>query len=184
MNEETQAPLIGIAGFKRAGKDTLARAIRQLNGYDIVGFSDAIVAELEAITGFEITDTMKEQPVPGMPGVTFRDLLVRHGTYRRRMLKSYWIDKMAATVATSLIAGRGVIVTGVRLMEEFHWIRSNGGQVIWLDRRGFESDGTYTEANQAHVCDVRIVNDGDIDAVACRALDRLQKHREFLRRAA
>lgn len=184
MNHETQAPLIGIAGFKRAGKDTLARAIRKLNGYDVVGMSDAIVAEVEAITGFEITDPMKEEPVPGSPDITFRDLLIRHGTQRRQLLKSYWIDQMAAAVGAAIVAGRGVIVTGVRISEEFQWIRRNGGQVIWLSREGCDSDGTYTEEDQAHCCDVRIVNDGAIDMVASRALDRLRQRRAFLRNAA
>ncbi|MBN8924131.1 MAG: hypothetical protein BGP10_04320 [Rhodanobacter sp. 68-29] len=183
MNHDT-TPLIGIAGFKRAGKDTLARALRTLNGYDIIGMSDAIIAEVQEITGWEITDAMKEDPVPGSPDTTFRDLLVRHGTARRRILKSYWIDKMAASVAASLIAGRGVIVTGVRLTEEFHWIRGNAGQVIWLSRAGFESDGTYTEENQAHQCDIQLVNDGDINQVASSALDQLRQSRLNLGKAA
>lgn len=184
MNQETHAPLIGIAGFKRSGKDTLARAIRKLNGYDIIGMSDAIVAEVEAMTGFEITDPMKEEPVPGSPDITFRDLLVRHGTQRRQLLKSYWIDQMAAAVGASIVAGHGVIVTGVRITEEFQWIRRNGGQVIWLSREGCESDGSYTEEDKAHCCDVRVANDGAIDIVASRAIDLLRHRRVFLRSAA
>ncbi|UJJ60446.1 hypothetical protein [Rhodanobacter denitrificans] len=184
MNHETHAPLIGIAGFKRAGKDTLARAIRQLNGYRIIGMSDAIVEEVRSATGFEISDAMKDQPVPGSPGTTFRDLLIRHGTQRRQVLNSYWIDKMAATVATSLLAGRGVIVTGVRLDEEFHWIHGNGGQVIWVSRCGVDSDGTYTEPDQAQRCDIHVVNDGNIDVLASHTLDRLRQQRAIVLNAA
>lgn len=182
MNHPTA--LIGIAGFKRSGKDTLARALRKLNRYDVIGMSDAIVGEVEAITGFEISDAMKEQAVPGSPDMTFRDLLVRHGTQRRQMLKSYWIDKMAATVASSFLAGHGAIVTGVRIAEEFQWIRHNGGQLVWLSRPGFDSDGSYTEEDQAHLCDVHVVNDGDIDQVANRVLDQLRRQQGHLKSAA
>jgi len=135
--------------------------------------SDAIVAEVEQLTGWEITDEMKEQVIPGQPGVTYRDVLIQHGERRRAMLPSYWTDEMAQQVHASLLAGKGVIVAGLRMEEEFQWIRRNGGRVIWLTRHGIVSNGHATEADQSHLCDLPVANDGDIEQVASKAFDGL-----------
>jgi hypothetical protein len=130
------APLIGIAGKARAGKNTLADFLQaQYGGYQY-SFANPIRAMLKAGFGVDLdTDywnAKKEEVIPAI-GRSPRELMQTLGTQwgRRTVHPELWL-----ILATGVLNARGpgMIVSDIRFENEAAWVRKLGGTVIHLYR--------------------------------------------------
>jgi hypothetical protein len=167
-------PLIGLAGFKRSGKDTIARALVAHYGYHQAAFADALRREVHEIDGVPpVPDEMKDAPLPGRKGTTYRDLLIQRGMARRAEDPGYWIKALNAALCGRLYTGERVVISDVRLPNEMAWIKAAGGLIVWVRRDGICSSGHATEQDNSRACDFTIYNDGSHPAILAVRLVRM-----------
>lgn len=124
--------IIGLAGKKRSGKDTIYRiASDKLDGRTgRIGFADAVKHEVSEATGFRM-DFIEEHKKD------FRSLLQVWGTEFRRNLcgNEYWIEKMDVALKACKEHYDYVFITDVRFDNECEFIKNNGGQIVRVERR-------------------------------------------------
>ncbi len=133
----SKAPVIGVAGRARSGKDTLVSFIQAARGYGYrYGFADPIKRMLLALN-IDCTDPFwvdnKEAVIPVL-GVSLRRLLQTLGTEWGRELinPDLWVILAKQTLADN---GPGMLISDVRFENEAKWIRAAGGRIIHI-RRG------------------------------------------------
>ena len=133
--------LIGICGFARTGKDSLARFLEELLSTSnqrckITSFAyylkkdiDAFVQSRLNISAF--TEDPKEKEI-------IRPLLVCWGTeiIRNKIDTDYWIRKMHNVRVVHRSQGIQTIIPDVRFANEVEWIHSLGGTTIYIEREG------------------------------------------------
>ena len=89
--QERLPSLIGLCGFKRAGKDTVARELVASFGYQRFAFADAVREELQRTQGIAPPpDNQKD--VAGADGKSYRDKLIELGEGRRRAAHLFWVQ--------------------------------------------------------------------------------------------
>ena len=133
--------MIGIAGFARTGKDSLASMIKSLLEKDshkckISSFAQHLKKDLDSFLQSRLgisafTEDSKEKEI-------IRPLLVCWGTevIRNKINKDHWIEKMHSACVTNNLQGLKTIIPDVRFQNEVEWIYSLGGTVIYLERKG------------------------------------------------
>lgn len=155
--------IIGLAGFKRSGKDTLAGGLCDFFGFRKLSFGAAIreeVAQRFAVS--PVSDKDKDKPLNGDCGQSYRELLLTHGMARRMAWPTYWIDKLATEAHQLLDQGDRIVISDVRMPDEIDWIRKNRGVVVWINRPGVASDGESTEQDNRHLCDYVVENNNEV----------------------
>lgn len=166
--------IVGLAGLKRSGKDTLAHEMMRMDGYMRMAMADALRAEIWAEQGVPpMPDSMKDLPLPGREdGSTYRDLMRHRGGARRLEHPEYWVRKveLAVRMIDTLAATHGLpwpcyVIPDVRMDNEIEWIRSMGGVIVWVRRPGITSDGHVTEGDLSEHADFIVVNDGSVEAL-------------------
>lgn len=144
--------VIGIAGFKGVGKDTLADALEtSVNKLPMIGsigrfaFAAPLYAMMDALLPFigidpnkePTTRENKETPLPVIGG-SRRVLLQTLGTEWGRMLdQDFWLKILEARINSSRFDV--VMVTDVRFDNEAKLIHDRGGFIINIERPGFGS---------------------------------------------
>ena len=161
-----QAPLIGITGRARSGKDTVANFIIAAIGGYRYSFADPIRAMLVPL-GVDMSDpywqARKEEPIPAL-GVSPRRMMQTLGTEWGRQLinPDLWLIMAHQRL---LQHGSGMVISDVRFDNEAAWIRKHGGRIIHV----FRPD---TKAVEAHASedgiemqdtDVRLFNSGTLE---------------------
>lgn len=172
-----QAPLIGIAGRARSGKDTVANFIVAAIGGYRYSFADPIRAMLAPL-GVDMSDpywqARKEEPIPAL-GVSPRRMMQTLGTEWGRQLinPDLWLIMAHQRLLQS---GPGMIIPDVRFDNEAAWIRKHGGRIIHVVRPD-------TKAVEAHASEDGIeVQDTDARLFNSGTLEELQLSvRELLR---
>ncbi len=135
--------IVGIAGKKRHGKDTLASYLTTaLKGYKVVrlGFADALKAEVAKATECPVSFIEANKDA-------FRPILQWWGTDFRRTFQTpdYWLCKFEAKLPTNV---NFILVPDVRFENEAKLIESLGGVVIHVERTGYSDDGdTHVSEN-------------------------------------
>jgi len=133
--------LIGICGFARTGKDSLARFLEGLlsnpnQRCKLTSFAYYLKKDIDAflqsrlnISAFTEDPTEKE---------IIRPLLVCWGTeiIRNKIDTDYWIRKMHNVRAVHRSQGITTIIPDVRFSNEVEWIHSLGGATIYIEREG------------------------------------------------
>lgn len=166
------APLyIGIAGAKRAGKDTLARKLQAILGLPIDSFAAPLrkfVAELAGMGGLDTLEVHKETPIPWLDGITARSMMQTVGTeWGRQMVHpDLWVRSLFARLPA------GGIIPDVRFPNEAEAIRQRGGIVIRVSRAGTgHGDGHASETPlPANLVDIEVTNDSTPREMAIRVL--------------
>lgn len=177
----TNAPIVGLIGKKRSGKDTFGLALIEAHGFTRVAFADPVrqaALDLDPYVGrpalpgqlapqreIRLSDVIDsigwEAAKDYVPEV--RRILENFGTNSIRKLDpDFWVrmalEKIQATEGP-------VVVTDVRFPNEADKIRELGGIVVRIIRPGFES------APGSHLCetslddyeaDVDFYNDADV----------------------
>jgi len=174
--------LIGIAGYARTGKDTLA-AIFERYGYERRGFADPVRAILYALDPLvriddgvasvaQLVDAFGWEEAKAYGEV--RALLQRLGTEggRRHLGENVWVDTLLRTPS----AGR-IVVSDVRFPNEADAIRERGGIVVRLTRPGVSAlnDHPSEHALDDYEFDYRVVNESveNLEREAVRILGEL-----------
>jgi hypothetical protein len=128
----TRPILIGLHGRARAGKDTVGSLLVRM-GLDRVAFADPLKHMLMAmgLDDYHFEGEAKERPIFWL-GKSPRQLLQTLGTEWGRELvhPEIWVRIAGGEIAASHLAGRGVVVTDVRMQDEADYIRRCGGE-IW-----------------------------------------------------
>ena len=133
--------LIGIAGFARTGKDSLASILahileEQYNQCKISPFAYYLKKDVDSFLQSRLnisafTEDPKEKEI-------IRPLLVCWGTkiIRDKIDKEYWIRKMHSVHAVHKSKDIKTIIPDVRFQNEVEWIHSLGGATIYVEREG------------------------------------------------
>ena len=172
-----QAPLIGIAGRARSGKDTVANFIVAAIGGYRYSFADPIRAMLAPL-GVDMSDpywqARKEEPIPAL-GVSPRRMMQTLGTEWGRQLinPDLWLIMAHQRLLQN---GPGMVISDVRFNNEAAWIRKHGGRIIHVIRPD-------TKAVEAHASEDGIeMQDTDARLFNSGTLEELQLSvRELLR---
>ena len=129
------APVIGLHGRARSGKDTVASFILAQRGGYIYSFADPIRAMLAPL-GIDMRDPYwqerKEEVIPAI-GVSPRRMMQTLGTEWGRELIN---PELWLILAKQLLlnCGPGMVIADVRFENEAEWVRSQGGRVIHIER--------------------------------------------------
>ena len=130
-----QAPLIGIAGRARSGKDTVANFIVAAIGGYRYSFADPIRTMLAPL-GVDMNDpywqARKEDVIPAL-GVSPRRMMQTLGTEWGRNLinPDLWLVMAHQRLLRN---GPGMVISDVRFENEAAWIRKHGGRIIHVIR--------------------------------------------------
>lgn len=149
--------LIGLCGFKRSGKDTVARGLAEVYGFERFAFADALREEVAALDGISQPDDAQKD-VRGANGQSYRDALIARGQARRAQDPDYWVKALASSIAQPP-APANIVITDCRFPNEIDWIRDTGGQLVWVWRDGIVSNGHITERDWRPACDIVLHND-------------------------
>lgn len=166
--------LVGIAGPKRSGKNTLAAGLCAATGLKEVSFAGPLrtfVADILGITLDEL-EQRKEQPVDWLDGVTPRAMMQTVGTEwgRSTVHRDLWLRSLFARLPSG-----GGVISDVRFPNEAQAILDRGGVVLRLSREG-------TGTGDAHASEVplpdslvshEIKNDGTPEDLVREALARV-----------
>ena len=161
-----QAPLIGIAGRARSGKDTVANFIVAAIGGYRYNFADPIRAMLTPL-GVDMSDpywqARKEEPIPAL-GVSPRRMMQTLGTEWGRQLinPDLWLIMAHQRLLQS---GPGMVISDVRFDNEAAWIRKHGGRIIHVIRPEAKAIEAHASEDGIEVLDtdVRLFNSGTLE---------------------
>ena len=134
-----QYNLIGIAGFARTGKDSLASILAHLlegqsHRCKITSFAYYLKKDIDSFLQSRLnisafTEDPKEKEI-------IRPLLVCWGTkiIRDKIDSEYWIRKMHNVRVVHRSQGIKTIIPDVRFQNEVEWVHSLGGATIYIER--------------------------------------------------
>lgn len=153
--------IVGIAGPKRSGKDTLARLLSSALNVEVHSFAAPIRQFVAGLLGWTLDELedRKETPVQWLDGVTPRQMMQSLGTeWGRQMVHpELWLRSLAARLPEG-----GAVVCDVRFDNEAEAIRKLGGKVIRLSRPGAGQGDDHASERPIsdHLVDFEIANDG------------------------
>lgn len=179
------APLIGLGGRLRSGKDTVADHLVSRYGFIKIGMSEPLNDALLTLNPLIPVNAHEDQTAIGLTGqfVRYSDLIDRVGYVeakrnpevrallqrlgtdvgRKLIDENVWVDMMARIVTDHLDAGTPVVVTGIRYLNEVDVIRDMLGSSWWVSRP-ITSIGVAADQILAHESE-RGVNEADFDKV-------------------
>lgn len=161
------APVVGIAGRARVGKDTLTDfLLAQYGGYRH-SFAAPLKSMLKAGFNLDFDDPYwvdrKETVIPAL-GRSPRELMQTLGTEWGRMLvhPDVWLILATGTLHNR---GPGMIVSDLRFENEAAWVRRMGGVVIHLQREAAPQVKDHkSEAGIAvQPVDLQVFNNGSLE---------------------
>lgn len=176
--------VLGLSGYARAGKDTLADCLVANYGFTKKSFAQPMKDALAAldpnidVDGYRLhlstaLDKIGWEPLKAM-STEIRPLLQRFGTEVGRQMfgENFWVD----LALNSIPDGDKVVFADVRFPNEADAIRELGGQVWRITRDGFgpANDHVSEHALNDYDFDARIDNNKDIEHL-CSILDNLLK---------
>jgi hypothetical protein len=158
--------IIGIAGFRRCGKDTLARAIAELaqaRGFLVatVAFADPLRKAASAAYGVDVaefTDDKLKDAVVEAWGIPRRQMLINLGEAMRGVDPDHWVKAWRQVVTKVHVDWQDarnaegvrypllILTPDLRRVNEAQAIHAAGGVNILLRRSGVTWDGHINEA--------------------------------------
>lgn len=177
--------LIGLTGYARSGKSTVAGILRERDNFVEHSSADPIRRMARDILGVSLAelDEIKTVPQDILGGKTPRFLMQTLGTEwgREMIAPDLWINVCMQHVARSRLAGNPVVISDVRFPNEAHAIRKAGG-VIWrVLRPGVEvaahASETSVDLIGADVVIPNLTDMRDLSAEVMAALDRMVEAR-------
>jgi hypothetical protein len=140
--------IIGVCGFIGSGKDTVADYLQNFHEFRRESFASTLKDAVAAVFGWDRTllegrtkeaREWREQVDPwwatrlGMPDLTPRLMLQLWGTEvcRRGFHDDIWIASLENKLRTSK---DNVVISDCRFPNEIAAIKSQGGQVLWVQR--------------------------------------------------
>jgi hypothetical protein len=171
LNPSPTAPkIIGLAGYARAGKDTVAGIINRLYGHQVTSFSD-ILREFNYAQNLFLSDGCRLNKVVDRVGwerareiyPEIRDLQQLTGTEAARNIlgQSVWVDAWMRRVSE---AGGLWVNPSTRFVNEGEAIKALGGVVLRVVKPGIKAvnDHPSDTAMDGYDFDGLIMNDGTL----------------------
>jgi len=175
MIAQSGYPLIGINGFKGAGKDTVAGHLARMYGFTHYAFADKLkqaVANLFGITVDQVNEfkeIMKDDLPKGevhlqiMNETTWafdwREFLQRFGTEmgRNTFGSEFWVNLLMSKPFYG-----PVVISDARFQNEMIAIKNQGGKIVRIERPGCEAEEHVSEREpDFKLVDYTIKNDLD-----------------------
>jgi len=171
---QARPPLyIGIAGGRRAGKDTLANGLASALALPCDSFAAPLRQFVASLLGLSLRelDSRKEDAIDWLAEFTPRHLMQAAGIEwgRDRVHPELWVRSLFARLPA------GGLVPDVRFANEAHAIRRRGGVVIRVNRTGHGIHQTHTNEQPLpdELIDIEVSNDGSQADLVRRTLDQL-----------
>ncbi len=139
----TTPRLIGIAGKKQHGKDTLAKyLLTQFPSSYRIGFADELKEEVADACQVTVPEIEKNKPL-------YRPILQWWGTeFRRNKEKDYWLKAMEEHLECFTEAFI-ILIPDVRFFNEADFIKSRGGILLKVVRTNYPDDNdTHASENE------------------------------------
>lgn len=204
------APLIGLGGKLRAGKDVIGDYLEEHHGYTKLGMSDALNEALLKLNPLipmqeyeylrpsyvryqELHDAVGYVEAKKNPEV--RRLLQMLGTEvgREMIDPDVWVNIAVRKIQALRAEGTPVVITAVRFPNEVEMIRRLGGTTVWIERpteartdagEDIQSHASETSVNDS-MFNLRIWNNGTLDQLyaGVEQILKLEESWEFLPRS-
>lgn len=169
-----QIEILGLSGWARSGKDTVADYLVKHEGYTKVSFAqtirDALVALDPEIRVDGVSCNLSQVEVMGWEALkslspSIRPLLQRMGTEVGRQMfgEDFWVDAAINRIPD----GSKVVFADVRYPNEAKAVKSLGGEVWRIERLGVgpANDHESEHAMNDYKFDRQLRNDGDVDSL-------------------
>ena len=180
--------IIGLAGFKRTGKDTFASYFP--SNFTRMAFAEPLKQAAAIIYDVPITvfeDELKDATNEKW-GITHRDMLINLGQKMREVDPDHWVKLMKSRILSSQLRSspddtdQHILITDVRQPNELQMIEHLGGAVYLVQRKGVAWNGHPTEkmATQLEHFAGRIEN---LLPLGCTDPEMLRKSAEHFRKA-
>ena len=181
--------IIGLAGFKRTGKDTFASYFP--SNFIRMAFAEPLKQAAAIIYDVPITvfeDELKDATNEKW-GITHRDMLINLGQKMREVDPDHWVKLMKSRILSSQLRSspddtdQHILITDVRQPNELQMIEHLGGAVYLVQRKGVAWNGHPTEkmATQLEHFAGRIEN---LLPLGCTDPEMLRKSAEHFRKAS
>lgn len=156
-------PIVGLAGPKRAGKGTAARALTDA-GYQLVSFARPLKDMLIAMGLTERDlDEGKELPHPLLGGLQPRWAMQSLGTewMRKLVCQDGWVNIARHRIAQWRDKGQRVVVDDCRFDNEGVMLRGLGAPIIEITRPGYAYNPVHASevGLSRHLIAASIAND-------------------------
>jgi len=162
--------IIGITGYKRCGKDTVAKILKNYSEVEVknLSFAEALKNGASAMFGNEPSDKDKESCVYGFT-FTWRSLYQTLGASIRNLDEDVWVKLAMSKIDPNCLN----IFTDVRYPNEAKAIREKGGKIIKVER--FENYDPHESETSVDLIDPDYIidNRGDLQ-------DLIEKVKSFL----
>lgn len=143
--------IIGLCGYKRTGKTTVAEILCDRYGYFHESFASPLREFVATIIGHDLQslEAVKEEPLEWLDGMTPRAMMQTVGTeWGRDMIHpELWVRSLVKRIAPAISRGQPVVVSDVRFPNEALAIRNLGGIIVRVTRPGMER-GTHPSETQ------------------------------------
>lgn len=165
---KTDLGIIGLSGYARSGKDTVAKVLVDNYGYTRIGFADAIREFLLGINpilsdGHRLGEVVKLYGWEIAKGQTeVRRLLQETGTVARSLFgEHFWIELLLSKVDPK----DKIVIPDVRFSNEAHMIQMMGGAVWKISRPGVGPINSHVSESdmESYTVDTVIENSGTIE---------------------
>ena len=169
--------LIGLTGYARSGKSTVAAILRQAHAFHEISFAEPIRDFTRQLLGYSFAEleANKETPIDWLDGVTPRRMMQTLGTeWGRQMIHpEIWVRVAIQEAKACMVeGGSDIVISDVRFPNEAAAIREAGG-VIWRVYRTETEPkpGQELHPSEAHVSEIEF--DGFISNLS--TLEHLMK---------
>jgi hypothetical protein len=174
--------IVGLAGRKRVGKDSVANILINKYGYRNDSFANPIRKFIALLTNSVNADETyqldadKEEPIEWLGGISKRYMMQTLGTEWGRDLvhPEIWINALWRRVDVKN-ASVPLVISDIRYEDEAQSVREKGGWVVHVCRPGLpQTDMHETESNlYIKKTDGIVYNDGDISALRSTVINGL-----------
>ena len=182
--------IIGLAGFKRTGKDTFASYFP--SNFTRMAFAEPLkqaAAIIYDVSPEAFSDDLKDATNEKW-GITHRDMLINVGQKMREVDPDHWVRLLKMRIKSEFqryqrvnITDQHILITDVRQPNELQMIEHLGGAVYLVQRKGVAWNGHPTEkmATQLEHFAGRIEN---LLPLGCTDPEMLRKSAEHFRKAS
>jgi hypothetical protein len=181
--------IIGLAGFKRTGKDTFASYFP--SNFTRMAFAEPLKQAAAIIYDVspEVFSDDRKDATNEKWGITHRDMLINVGQKMREVDPDHWVKLMKSRILSSQLRNsldatdQHILITDVRQPNELQMIEHLGGAVYLVQRKGVAWNGHPTEkmATQLEHFAGRIEN---LLPLGCTDPEMLHKSAEHFRKAS
>jgi hypothetical protein len=170
--------IIGLSGYARSGKDTVAGMLMGLHGYERVAFADKIrelLYEMDPLVmhnymDFRLQDVIdsKGWEIAKTEFPEVRRLLQDLGVGARKLFgDTFWVDQVVGQFGHAWWGyDKNVVITDVRFTNEAQAIKGKGGQIWRINRPGTEAINDHVSEHDLDGWDFDVVIENDSDMPA------------------